>query len=82
MGDPPPRMVRQRMRTGMGTGTGPFLGLVLVRLRKNCMYRVWLRVRPPEIMSSSHRTTTTFWPDSSSLATIEAAGPKGARGRR
>ena len=70
-----PRMVLQRILEGARKWIGPWEGLVFMRLRRKRRYFIFWRTRPPERQISSHRTTTTFWPLSSSLANIEANRP-------
>jgi len=70
-----PRMVRQRIFEGARKWMGPWEGLVFMRLRRNLMYFIFWRTKPPEMAISSHRTTTTFCPFSSSFAMIDAKRP-------
>lgn len=68
-------MVRQRILAGARKWMGPWEGLVFIRLRRNLMYFIFWRTKPPEMAISSHRTTTTFCPFSSSFAMIDASLP-------
>lgn len=70
-----PRMVRQMILAGARKWIGPWEGLVFIRLRRNLMYFIFWRTRPPDIQISSHRTNTTFCPFRSSFATIDANRP-------
>lgn len=48
---------------------------MFMRLRRNRMYFIFWRTRPPDMQISSQRTATTFCPLRSSLATIDASRP-------
>mmetsp|Transcript_15567 Transcript_15567/g.50743 ORF Transcript_15567/g.50743 Transcript_15567/m.50743 type:complete len:200 (+) Transcript_15567:490-1089(+) len=54
---------------------GPRFGFVFVRFLRNAVNLTLLRTSDPDTQSCSQRTTTTFWPQSSSLAMMLARRP-------
>ncbi len=51
------------------------VGFVFMRLRKNRSYFIFWRTRPPEMVISSQRVMTMWWPERICFATIDARRP-------
>jgi len=71
-----PRMALYRIREGARKWNGPRVGLYRHAFRRYARYLSLFRKNSPEMLMSSHRTTTIFCPFRSCLATVEASRPR------